>query len=61
MKIINNKLDIELGQFIQEELDIVQTKIKNREVASFDEISPEVWQTRKFDDLLLRYCNAVYN
>ena len=22
---------------------------------------PEVWKTRKFDDILLRYCNAVYN
>ena len=25
-----------------------------------DEISPEVWKTRQFDDILLRHCNAVY-
>ena len=24
-------------------------------------ISPEVWKTRQFDDILLRHCNAVYN
>ena len=26
-----------------------------------DEILPEVWKTRQFDDILLRYCKAVYN
>ena len=26
-----------------------------------DEIPPEVWKTRKFDDILLRHCNDVYN
>ena len=26
-----------------------------------DEIPPEVWNTKEFDDTLLRYCNAVYN
>ena len=29
--------------------------------AGLDKISPEVWKTRKFDDLQLRYCNAAYN
>ena len=61
MKIINNQLHIKLGQFMQEELNLVLTKIKNRKVVGFEEISPEVWKTRKFDDLLLQYCNAVYN
>ncbi len=32
MKIINNQLDIKLGQFTQEELDVVLTKIKNRKI-----------------------------
>ena len=36
-------------------------EIKNRKVAVLDEISPEVWKTRQFDDILLRHCNAVYN
>ena len=59
MKIINYQLDIKIGLFIQE-LDVVQTKIKNMKAAGL-EIPPEVWKTGKFDDLLLRYCNAVYN
>ena len=29
--------------------------------AGLDEIPPEVWKTRQFDDILLRHCNAVYN
>ena len=36
-------------------------KIKNRKAAGLDEIPPEVWKTRQFDDVLLRHCNAVYN
>ena len=49
-KMINNQLDITLGQFTQEELDIVLTKIKKTE------IPPDVWKTRKSNDLLLQYC-----
>ena len=36
-------------------------KIKNRKAAGLDEIPPEVWKTRQFDDILLRHSNAVYN
>ena len=60
-KIIDYQLDIKLEQLTQEELNIVLRKIKNRKTASFDEIPPEAWKTRKFNDLLLQYCNAVYN
>ena len=60
-KNINYQLNTEVEQFTQEELDIAQTKIKNRKAAGLDEIPPEVWKERKFDDLLLRNCNAVYN
>ena len=60
-KIINNQPDIKLGQFTQEKLNVVLTKIKNRKAAGLDEKPPEVLKTRKFDDILLRYCNAVYN
>ena len=60
-KIISNQLDIKLGQFMQEELDSVLRKIKNRKAARLDEIPPEVWKTWEFDDILLRHCNAVYN
>ena len=61
VKIISNPLDIKLGQFTQEELDIVLRKIKNRKATGLDEIPPEVWKTRKFDNILLRYCNAIYD
>ena len=56
-KIIDNQQDFKLRQFTQEEL----TKIKNRKAAGLDDISPEVWKTRKFDDLLLWYYNTIYN
>ena len=58
---ISKQLDIKLGPFTQEELNSVQRKIKNRKAAGLDEIPPEVWKTRQFDDILLRHCNAVYN
>ena len=60
MKIVSNQLDIKLGQFIQE-FNSVLRKIKNRKAAGLDEIPPEVWKTREFDNILLWHCNAVYN
>ena len=60
-KIINNQLDIKLGQFTQKELDVARTKFKNRKATGLNEIYPEVWKIRIFDDLLLRYCNDIYN
>ena len=60
-RIISEQLDIKLGPFTQVELDSVLRKIKNRKAAGLDEIPLEVWKTRKFDDILLRHCNAVYN
>ena len=55
-RIISKKLDIKLGPFTQEELDSVLRKLKNRKAAGLDEIPPEVWKTRQFDDILLRHC-----
>ena len=60
-RIISKQLDIKLGPFTKEELDSVLRKIKNRKAAGLDEIPPEVWKTRQFDNILLRQCNAVYN
>ena len=57
-RIISKQLDIKLGPFTLEELDSVDRKIKNRKA---NEIPLKVWKTRQFDDILLRYCNAVYN
>ena len=59
--IIDNQLNIKLGQSTQEELDGVQKKIKNKKTAGLHEIPREVWKIRKFDDTLLRYWNALYN
>ena len=58
---ISEQLDIKLGPFTLEEHYSVLRKIKNRKAAGLDEIPPEVWKTRQFDDILLRHCNAVYN
>ena len=60
-RVISKQLDIKLGPFTQEELDSVLRKIKNRKAAGLEEIPPEVWKTRQFDDILLRHYNAVYN
>ena len=49
------------GPFTQEELNSVLRKIKNGKAAGLDEIPPEVWKTRQFNDILLQHCNAVYN
>ena len=59
-RIISKQLDIKLGPFIQEELYSVPRKIRNRKAAGLDEVPQEVWKTRKFDDILLQHCNAVY-
>ena len=61
MKIISNQQDINLRQFMQKELDSVLRKIKNKKAAGLDEIPPEVWKTREFDNILLQHYNAVYN
>ena len=45
-KIINNQLDIKLGEFIQAELDIILTKMKKRKAGGLDEIPPEISKTR---------------
>ena len=51
--IISKQLDIKLGSFTLEEIDSVLRKIKNRKATGLDEIPPEVWKTRQFDDILL--------
>ena len=58
--IINWILDIKLGQFTEEKVNVVLTKIRSRKYAVFDEIPAEVWKTRKFDDLRLRFCNILH-
>ena len=57
--IISKQLDIKQGPFTQEELDSVLRKMKNRKAAGLDDIPPEVWKTRQFDDIMLRHCHTV--
>ena len=52
-RIISKQLDIKLGLFTQEELDSILRKMKNGKAAGLDEITPEVWKTRKFNNILL--------
>ena len=59
--IISKQGDIKLGEFTQEELDSVLRKIRNRKTSGLDEIPPEVWKTREFNDIQLCHCNVVYN
>ena len=60
VKIINNQVDIRLAQFKVEELDLQLTKIETRKDKGLDEMPPEVWTIRKFNDVHHRQCNAVY-
>ena len=46
----------QIKQLTEEE----QTKTKSRKVAGLDEIPPKIWKTRKYDELLLRFSNAIY-
>ena len=46
---------------MQEDLNSVLRKIKNRKAAGLDEIPAEVRKTRQFDDILLRHCDAIFN
>ena len=46
---------------MQEEFYSVLRKIKNRKEVGLDEILPEVWKTRQFDDILFSHSNVVYN
>ena len=39
-------MDTKVGQFTQEELNVVQVKIKSRKTAGLDEMPPEVWKAK---------------
>ena len=60
-KVIEHELEIKTYPFNELELDLVLKKLKNKKTAGLDGIPVEVWKTGKFNDLLLYYCNEVYN
>ena len=47
IKIISNPLDIKLGEFTQEQLTVVQRKIKNRKAAGIDKIPPRSMENQE--------------
>ena len=46
----NGQLDIKLEQFTLEKLIAEMTKNKRRKSEGLNDIPPEVWKTRKFDE-----------
>ena len=52
-QIIDNELPIKKGPFSEEELETVLKKLKNKKAPGLDEIPPEVWKTRRFNDISL--------
>ena len=55
-----SKLDIKFGRFTPELCNVVLTKTKSRKAAYVDKITLEVWETREFDNSLIKFCNALY-
>ena len=60
MRIISKQLDIKLGLFTQEELDLVLRKIKNRKATGLMKY-PQKCRRPENSTTLLRHCNAIYN
>ena len=58
--VVEHDLEIKIRPFNELELDLVLKKLPNKKATGLDRISPEVWKTGKFNDLLLYYCNEVY-
>ena len=52
---------LELGNFLDAEINEVIKKTKNKKAAGLDNIPREVWKTQVFNDILIDLCNAVYN
>ena len=59
--IIEENLQIKLGNFTEAELCIVLKNLKTKKAAGLDSIPPEVWKTQAFNDIILQLCNAMYN
>ena len=60
-QIIDHELDIETGPFTYKELEEALNKTKSRKACGLDDIPPEVWKTKLFNEELLTFCNKVYD
>ena len=54
-KIIYSQLDIKLGHFMVEELDVVLKKIRNKKAAGLNKIPSEIWKTRNLMTYFFNY------
>ena len=58
---IHQRLNIKLGEFTMDELKRPLSKLKSKKAPGLDNIPPEVWKYCNFDNILLGFCNNVYN
>ena len=54
-------MDIKKGHFTMDELEDVLEKVPNQKVCGLDNIPGEVWKTGDFNEVLLKFCNGLYN
>ena len=60
-KTILHKLDIKIGPFTTNEIDITIKNIKNGKATGMDEIPSEVWKIKELQDILLKSYKSVYS
>ena len=51
-RIVEAELPIKKGPFTDNELEEALRKLNNNKTAGLDEVSPEVWKTRCFNDII---------
>ena len=60
-QIVNSELDIKKGLFTPDEIIIAVRSIQHGKAVGLDEIPAEVWKLGEFQEILLHFCNSVYN
>ena len=60
-EIIHDQLDTNYCYITEDELDRFLKRIKSKKTTGLDKIPFEARKTKKFDDILRRLCEAVYN
>ena len=60
-QIVNSELDIKKGLFTPDEIIIAVRSIQHGKAVGLDKIPAEVWKLGEFQEILLHFCNSVYN
>ena len=60
-QIVNSELDIKKGLFTPDGIIIAVRSIQHGKAVGLDEIPAEVWKLGEFQEILLHFCNSVYN